>query len=285
MVAMTVLLVSADLIRVETRRGPVAFEASNSVAEFKDITVSSSEGTLLWSGLPDPTNCVHKRAQWQIGGDVLRQGNAKCHLSMLAFGDKSWGDYVFRCKVRKLSGYHGFALLVRVRDDGQRICARFGDGDGRVRRLVVSGCYDYGASDLKLCKPSVSGTLGRGVEVPLEKTGDPIEIKRWYEVEVSCRGDVINVKLDGESVFGGVRIPGLAVCPDLPNEIRVDLENVRFPTAPDLWGIFVEDINFSLDGGLYAEMVRNRSFEEGTAEQSAPLDSPGEDGRVCPGCA
>src|SRR5208282_1608736 len=28
-----------------------------------------------------------------------------------------------------------------------------------------------------------------------------------------------------------------------------------------MWGIFFEDINFGADGGLYAEMVKNRSFE------------------------
>ncbi len=28
-----------------------------------------------------------------------------------------------------------------------------------------------------------------------------------------------------------------------------------------LYGIFIEDINFAADGGLYAELVQNRSFE------------------------
>jgi alpha-L-arabinofuranosidase len=35
---------------------------------------------------------------------------------------------------------------------------------------------------------------------------------------------------------------------------------------PTMWGIFFEDINFAADGGLYAELVKNRSFEF-----SAPL--------------
>ena len=30
---------------------------------------------------------------------------------------------------------------------------------------------------------------------------------------------------------------------------------------PVMWGIFFEDINFGADGGLYAELVKNRSFE------------------------
>ena len=31
--------------------------------------------------------------------------------------------------------------------------------------------------------------------------------------------------------------------------------------APTMWGLFFEDINFGADGGLYAELVKNRSFE------------------------
>jgi len=30
---------------------------------------------------------------------------------------------------------------------------------------------------------------------------------------------------------------------------------------PTMWGIFFEDINFAADGGIYAELVKNRSFE------------------------
>ncbi len=30
---------------------------------------------------------------------------------------------------------------------------------------------------------------------------------------------------------------------------------------PGMWGLFFEDINFAADGGVYAEMVKNRSFE------------------------
>ena len=33
------------------------------------------------------------------------------------------------------------------------------------------------------------------------------------------------------------------------------------PIAPELIGLFFEDINFAADGGLYAELIENRSFE------------------------
>lgn len=31
--------------------------------------------------------------------------------------------------------------------------------------------------------------------------------------------------------------------------------------SPTMWGIFFEDINLGADGGLYAELIKNRSFE------------------------
>lgn len=33
------------------------------------------------------------------------------------------------------------------------------------------------------------------------------------------------------------------------------------PISPTMYGLFFEDINYAADGGLYAEMVKNRSFE------------------------
>jgi len=32
------------------------------------------------------------------------------------------------------------------------------------------------------------------------------------------------------------------------------------PVSPTLYGLMTEEINYSYDGGLYAEMVRNRTF-------------------------
>lgn len=37
--------------------------------------------------------------------------------------------------------------------------------------------------------------------------------------------------------------------------------------SSDLFGLFFEDINYSADGGLYAELVQNRSFEYNPAQQ------------------
>jgi alpha-N-arabinofuranosidase len=43
--------------------------------------------------------------------------------------------------------------------------------------------------------------------------------------------------------------------------LDVDLSKSTTKIAPTMYGIFFEDINFAADGGLYAELVKNRSFE------------------------
>jgi alpha-L-arabinofuranosidase len=44
--------------------------------------------------------------------------------------------------------------------------------------------------------------------------------------------------------------------------LGVDVDKPGAKISPMLWGIFFEDINLSADGGIYAELVRNRSFED-----------------------
>lgn len=45
------------------------------------------------------------------------------------------------------------------------------------------------------------------------------------------------------------------------HQIQVDVSKYGAPIQKTMWGIFFEDINFGADGGLYAEMIKNRSFE------------------------
>jgi alpha-L-arabinofuranosidase len=44
--------------------------------------------------------------------------------------------------------------------------------------------------------------------------------------------------------------------------LTVQVDKPGHEISPQLWGLFFEEINYAGDGGLYAEMVRNRSFEE-----------------------
>lgn len=55
------------------------------------------------------------------------------------------------------------------------------------------------------------------------------------------------------------------------NSIAVKTHDIRFPIARDLYGLFFEDINRSGDGGLYPEMLRNRTFEDSILPEHCTL--------------
>ena len=46
-----------------------------------------------------------------------------------------------------------------------------------------------------------------------------------------------------------------------PDVMKIRVNRPGAEIQPTMYGIFIEDINFAADGGLYAELVKNRSFE------------------------
>ena len=61
------------------------------------------------------------------------------------------------------------------------------------------------------------------------------------------------------AVLAGTFLAGNALFAQ--KELMVDMCETIAPIQPTMYGIFFEDINFAADGGLYAEMIKNRSFE------------------------
>ncbi|HXS98143.1 MAG TPA: alpha-L-arabinofuranosidase C-terminal domain-containing protein [Candidatus Limnocylindrales bacterium] len=45
-----------------------------------------------------------------------------------------------------------------------------------------------------------------------------------------------------------------------PASLKIDLQTAKSPVSPTLYGLMTEEINYSYDGGLYAELIRNRTF-------------------------
>ena len=46
------------------------------------------------------------------------------------------------------------------------------------------------------------------------------------------------------------------------DEIVINLQDKGAEVASSMYGIFFEEINHAGDGGLYAELIQNRGFEE-----------------------
>ena len=57
-----------------------------------------------------------------------------------------------------------------------------------------------------------------------------------------------------------------------PAVITVNADHPGVKVSPTLWGIFYEEINHAGDGGIYAEMVQNRAFEETQLAAGAHMD-------------
>jgi alpha-N-arabinofuranosidase len=68
--------------------------------------------------------------------------------------------------------------------------------------------------------------------------------------------------------------------------LNIDLRQPKASVSPTLYGLMTEEINYSYDGGLYAELIRNRTFrsdwtgvlnwyvvEKGTASAKISIDS------------
>lgn len=54
-------------------------------------------------------------------------------------------------------------------------------------------------------------------------------------------------------------------------EIKVDLQSEKAPVPAALYGIFMEEISQAFDGGIYAELIQNRSFEGGVLPPGVKL--------------
>ncbi|MBN1362945.1 MAG: hypothetical protein JW993_20265 [Sedimentisphaerales bacterium] len=66
-------------------------------------------------------------------------------------------------------------------------------------------------------------------------------------------------------VLGVVLGAGLAPAaegPARPVVLQIKADQVTAQVSPMLYGLMTEEINYSYDGGLYAELIRNRTFKE-----------------------
>ena len=69
--------------------------------------------------------------------------------------------------------------------------------------------------------------------------------------------------------FAGASLSSLAQKADV---ITINTNQITADIQPTMWGIFFEDINMGADGGIYAELVKNRSFEFNTPLMGWKID-------------
>src|ERR1022692_4192729 len=85
---------------------------------------------------------------------------------------------------------------------------------------------------------------------------------------------LLKMKLSKFLASALVMIAAETALPAATIEVQVDQPGHKI--SPTLWGIFFEDINCSADGGIYAELVRNRSFEDADTPENWRFASVGD---------
>ena len=53
----------------------------------------------------------------------------------------------------------------------------------------------------------------------------------------------------------------ISAAASVPTVLKLDASKTGAPVQPTMYGLFFEDINYAADGGIYAEKIKNRSFE------------------------
>jgi alpha-L-arabinofuranosidase len=57
-------------------------------------------------------------------------------------------------------------------------------------------------------------------------------------------------------------LTGVCIAQPTAVTLKIQLDKPAHAVSPTLYGLMTEEINYSYDGGLYAEMVRNRTFQD-----------------------
>ncbi len=151
-------------------------------------------------------------------------------------------------------------------------------GDGIKEDFAEYLTLPSGVSDAMTTKKDLTLVSFEGEHASLTWTSsDESVISSTGEV---ARGDETKtVTLTATITIGGeeytydyaVTVPATN---SVDTEINVDAASKGVEINPDMVGIFFEDINYAADGGLYAELVQNRSFEAVDAQSNQVDPTP-----------
>ncbi|MCX5645924.1 MAG: carbohydrate binding domain-containing protein [Phycisphaerae bacterium] len=144
-------------------------------AEFKDIKVTKGDKTLFSCDFADGTKGWRLlRGNWTVQDGALRQNSNADNVRAIA-GDRSWTDYTYTLKARKLGGAEGFLILFNVRDENRKSWWNLG-GWGNQRHAIEMG-----------------GLVGN--DAP-----GSIETGRWYDIRIEVSGKTIKCYLDDKLI-------------------------------------------------------------------------------------
>lgn len=167
--------VDTPLAKTSPKGGAIGVGTWLTQAEFKDVKVTKGNQTLYTGNFTQGTDGwrLLGGGDWKANDGVLRQSSTHENVRAIA-GDKSWTDYTYSLKARKLSGAEGFLILFNVQDDEAKSWWNLGGWGNREHGIEIGG-------------------------VVAQKAGS-IETGRWYDIRIELSDGVIRCYLDGQLV-------------------------------------------------------------------------------------
>ncbi|WP_194244220.1 alpha-L-arabinofuranosidase C-terminal domain-containing protein [Nonomuraea phyllanthi] len=119
-------------------------------------------------------------------------------------------------------------------------------------------------------KDTASGRyLEAAARVRLAATGSVFQLRDAGGGKVALSSGGRSVSVSGGALVMGTEVTRFTVEGYTSGELTVDTRAKGTKVSPDLYGVFYEDINHAADGGLYAELVQNRSFEFNSTDNAS----------------
>jgi alpha-L-arabinofuranosidase len=227
------------------RAGAIGVGTWRTEAEFKDIKVTRRSETLL--------DCDFARgtADWRLhGGEwsaqdhILRQKSHAENIRAFA-GDKSWNNYTYTLKARKLGGEEGFLIPFLVQDEEAKAWWNIG-GWGNTRHAI-----------------EMDGIVGNEVS-------GRIETGRWYDIRIELDGHAIKCFLDGKLIHD-VSYPTLKALYAVASRTRDGREVIlKVVNASDEQ----QDTQIHLNGGTLGPSATVITLSSMSAQDENSLEQP-----------
>ncbi len=168
-------VVESPSAKEEPGSGAIGVGSWSTKVEYKDLLVTSNGKTLFSSDFSHGTDGWKflGNGDWSVADGVLRQNSENQNVRAVA-GDKSWTDYTYTLKARKLGGNEGFLVLFHVKNDDDKSWWNLGGWGNTQHGIEMNEIF---------------------TQVP-----GSIETGRWYDIRIEVKGPSIKCYLDGKLI-------------------------------------------------------------------------------------
>jgi alpha-L-arabinofuranosidase len=164
--------------------GTILLGSWNTQVEYDDVTVTDSKGKILFKNnfkeKELSSNWDISGGNWRVANGVFKQISEMPDTRAVLKEGQDWSNYTLKLKARKVRGDEGMLIGFGVKGKADYYWWNLG-GWGNT-------------------KTDIEKSVGGGKSIIGNSHFEPIEAKKWYDVEIQVEGNRIRAYLDGELI-------------------------------------------------------------------------------------